>query len=371
MISFAQQDIANEGKYLKFLEIFSNLSNLFSDSKFPYLHYRIIENLFCRCYDADNLSRSDTAFDASIGNLGIGLKTFTITSENSREKVAEFNKLFPKIKHLDDGDFIKSISQFRNDRISLAKRLYNIDKSIYHIVGRRENEIVLFETDYDEIKIDSLEFLDKSKASIFYTDTINEYSFNFSKSTLFRKFQIPNNIYSFPVEILNDPYDLLFELIEYSKLKKAKEEYVILPLYGRGRKVFDKSGLNAWNAGGRKRDPSEMYIPNPAELRALFPDFFPPIEESFELITPTKDILVAKICQQGGKALMTNPNKAISDWLLRKVLLLKNSDLATIEHLDNLGFDSVRVTKLETNKFNIDIATTGSYEKFMESFQYR
>ena len=369
MISFAQQDIANKGEYLKFLEIFSNLSNLFSDSKIPYLHYRIAENLFCRCYDANNLSRSDTAFDASIGSLGIGLKTFTISSDNSREKIAEFNRLFPKIKHLDNTEFIKNISQFRNDRISLAKRVYNIDKSIYHIVGRRESEIILFETDYDEIQIDSLEFLEKSKASIFYTDTINEYSFNFSKITLFRKFQIPNNAYSFPVEILNDPYDLLFELIEYSKLKSVKEKYIILPLYGRGRKVYEGSGLNAWNAGGRKRDISEMYIPHPVELREMFPNFFPSIDEPFELITPTKDILDAKICQQGGKALMTNPNKAISDWLLRKVLHLNEGELATIEKLDELGFDSVRITKLESHKFKIDIAPIESYEEYLKEYK--
>ncbi len=368
MIPFAQQNLGKNEEYIKFLEMFSNLSNLFSDSKIPYLHYRIAENLFCKCYGAENLSRSDTAFDASIGKLGVGLKTFTISSSNSREKIAEFNKLYPKIKHLDDTAFIKNISKFRNDRISLAKRLYNIDNSIYHIVGRRENEIVLFETDYDQIKIDSLEFIEKSKASTFYTDTVNEYNFNFSKSTLYRKFKIPNTAYSFPVEILNDPYDLLFELIEYSKLKNAKEEYVILPLYGRGRKVFERSGLNAWNAGGRERDSSEMYIPNPVELRRLFPDFFPPIEEPFKLITPSKDVLIAKISQQDGKALMTNPNKSISDWLLRKVLLLKVGDLATIRHLDNLGFDSVRITKLKSHEYKIDIAPTGSYEKFIKDF---
>ena len=41
---------------------------------------------------------------------------------------------------------------------------------------------------------------------------------------------------------------------------------------------------------------------------------------------PTGEIFSAKLCQENSKALMTNPNKALSDWLLRKVLQLKEVD---------------------------------------------
>ena len=37
---------------------------------------------------------------------------------------------------------------------------------------------------------------------------------------------------------------------------------------------------------------------------------------------PSGEILSAKVCQQGRKALMTNPNNAMADWMLRKVLSL-------------------------------------------------
>ena len=52
---------------------------------------------------------------------------------------------------------------------------------------------------------------------------------------------------------------------------------------------------------------------------------------------------------------MTNPNRALSDWLLRKVLQLKEGELATMEKLDKLGFDSVIILKDENENFKIDI----------------
>ncbi|MGB0999196.1 MAG: hypothetical protein ACPGVE_02545 [Flavobacteriales bacterium] len=63
---------------------------------------------------------------------------------------------------------------------------------------------------------------------------------------------------------------------------------------------------------------------------------------------------------------MTNPNKALSDWLLRKILQLEEGELATIEKLDKLGFDSVIITKNEKSEFKIDIMKTDSYDKFIK-----
>jgi len=59
---------------------------------------------------------------------------------------------------------------------------------------------------------------------------------------------------------------------------------------------------------------------------------------------------------------MTNPNKALSDWLLRKILQLKEGELATIEKLNELGFDSVIITK--NGNFKIDIMRTNAYNEF-------
>ena len=200
------------------------------------------------------------------------------------------------------------------------------------------------------------------------------YSFNYSKSTLFRKFIIPQNAFRLPIDIIEDPYSLLLELFEENKnLKTATdklikgENYVILPLYGIQKKqkfIFERSGLNQWNANGRKRDFGEIYIPIPAELHRKYPTFFPKRDEDFSLQIPTGEIFSAKVCQENSKALMTNPNKALSDWLLRKVLQLKEGELATMEKLDNLGFDSVIITKSDNQNFKIDIMKTNTYNEF-------
>lgn len=374
MKSFAEIDIENNGNYLKLLSAVSKLSGLFSESAIPFINYRVAENIFCRSFDAGNLSRSDTAFDANYNSIGVGLKTFVCNSNNSNEKVAEFNSLSRVLADFKGKELAHKLAEFRNERIDLANRLYNIESSLYHIVARKDSELVLFETDYDKIDIENIHAVKQNSASLQFEDGKNLYSFNYSKSTLFRKFYIPYTAFKLPIEILEDPYSLLLELFEDKALKPATdklvrgENYVILPLYGFRNKekfVFEKSGLNQWNAGGRKRDFGEVYIPIPAEIHRQFPDFFPERDKLFELKIPTGEIFSAKVCQDNSKALMTNPNKALSDWLLRKVFQVKEGELLTIEKMNELCFDSVVIIKDENGNYKIDKAKLDSYEQFI------
>jgi hypothetical protein len=332
MKSFAEIDIDNKGNYLNLLSAVSKLSGLFSESSVPFINYRVAENVFCRSFDAGNLSRSDTAFDANYNSVGVGLKTFTCNSNNSTEKVAEFNSLSRVLADFKGKELAIKLGEFRNDRINLANRLYDIESSLYHIVARKEKELLLYETDYNTIDISNIHSVKSNKASLQFEDGNNFYSFNYSKNTLFRKFIIPQHAYRLPIEIIEDPYTLLLELFENKDLKLATDKlikgqnFVILPLYGIQKKekhIFEKSGLNQWNANGRKRDFGEVYIPIPAELHKKYPNFFPSRDEEFNLQIPTGEVFNAKLCQENSKALMTNPNNALSDWLLRKVLQLK------------------------------------------------
>ena len=375
MKSFAQIDIDNNGNYLKLLSAVSKLSGLFSESAVPFINYRVAENIFCRSFDADNLSRSDTAFDANFNTIGIGLKTFTSPSNRSREKIAEFNQLSSELRKHENIELAIKLAEFRNERIELAKRVYNIDKSIYHIVARKENELALFETDYNKINIENVKIEKETKASILFHDGINQYSYNYSKSTLFRLFETPQNAFKLPIDIIDDPYTLLLELFEEKDFKLSSNRlikganYVVLPLYGikdKRKFVFEKSGLNQWNAGGRKRDISEIYIPIPIKIHQKYPDFFPSRDKKFNLKVPTKEVLSAKVCQENSKALMSDPNKALSDWLLRKVLKLKEEEFATIEKLEKLGFDSVIILKDNDDNYRIDIMKSDSYNRFIE-----
>lgn len=62
---------------------------------------------------------------------------------------------------------------------------------------------------------------------------------------------------------------------------------------------------------------------------------------------------------------MSNPNSDLGKWILRDVLQLKEWELATIEHLDRLGFDSVIVYKDSDTDYRIDVCKTMSYSKDM------
>ncbi len=375
MKSFAQIDIERKGNYLKLLSAVSKLSGLFSESSIPFINYRVAENIFCKSFDAGNLSRSDTAFDANYNSIGIGLKTFTCSTNNSNEKVAEFNSLSKNLINLKGKELALKLGEYRNERIELATRLYNIENSLYHIVARKEKELLLFETDYNLIDLNNIHSVKQNNASLQFEDGRNFYSYNYSKSTLFRKFIIPKNAYRLPIEIIEDPYNLLLELFEDKILKPATDKlikginYIILPLYGEKNKqkfVFEKSGLNQWNAGGRKRDLGEIYIPIPAEVHSYYPDFFPSRDEEFNLAIPTGEVFTAKVCQDNSKALMTNPNKALSNWLLRKVFNLQEGELATIEKMNELGFDSVIIQKTSNGNYKIDKVKSDSYDEFIE-----
>ena len=74
---FLERQSQNQiGYYERLLKAVGSLSNLFSESPEPYLASRATENLFCKAFEAQNLSRSDASADASKGKIGFGIKTF-------------------------------------------------------------------------------------------------------------------------------------------------------------------------------------------------------------------------------------------------------------------------------------------------------
>ena len=86
------QEKEQQQLYLKLLQVTGSLSNIFSDSISPYLYYRAMENIFCKAFEADNLSRGDVSVDAAKNKVGIGLKTFLFNNGKTFQKIAEFNK---------------------------------------------------------------------------------------------------------------------------------------------------------------------------------------------------------------------------------------------------------------------------------------
>ncbi len=358
--------------YSGMLSKIAGLSRLFSGNSQPYLYYRIAENLFCKAFSAENLSRGDTSADASRDGMGFGIKTFLYKNGQSLEKVAEFNSEHTVFANLPPDEKIRKIAELRNLRIEATKRIHDLAQIIYHCVVRRDSEILVYEKPMRTIDLGNITDIVVNGNAITFNDGIESYSFYIPKSTLMMRFETKEVLLKIPVNILEDPFKLI-ENVSIGKEQLTRDpsdeevEQVILPLYGMksGTKVvFEKSGLNQWNASGRKRDYDEIYIPIPAWIQNQFQDFFPPRDVPFNLFLPNQKVLSAKVCQDGSKALMTNPNSALGEWLLRDVMGLNEGELVTYAKLEEIGLDSVVITKDKSGGYKIDFTEIGTYEKF-------
>ena len=378
------QDDKNKDKYFELLKVVAGLSGLFSDSNVAYLNYRAAENIFCKAFEADNLSRSDCSADASKDNVGIGLKTFLNNNGRTYQKVAEFNKNRNNYMESSNiGDMVHDIANMRNKRIESTKTIHGIDNIIYHCVARQEEKFLIFEEEMDYIDTKSIKKINLKGNSLTFQDKINEYNFNVSKSTLLKRFITPENATIVDIKILDNPFDLLQDIyykntiMTYEKKANDKVESVILPLYSPTRnEVMEKSGLNQWNASGRKRNQDEVYIPVPIMIHRKYPYFFPLKDKSFNLVLPNKKIISAKMCQNStieldglivdkGKGLMSNPNTQLGEWILRDILEIPYGKLVTMDDLYSIGIDSVEIRKISDDYYEIDFKGIGSFEKFI------
>lgn len=378
------QDDKNKDKYFELLKVVAGLSGLFSDSNVAYLNYRAAENIFCKAFEADNLSRSDCSADASKDNVGIGLKTFLNNNGRTYQKVAEFNKNRNNYMESSNiGDMVHDIANMRNKRIESTKTIHGIDNIIYHCVARQEEKFLIFEEEMDYIDTKSIKKINLKGNSLTFQDKINEYNFNVSKSTLLKRFITPENATIVDIKILDNPFDLLQDIyykntiMTYEKKANDKVESVILPLYSPTRnEVMEKSGLNQWNASGRKRNQDELYIPVPIMIHRKYPYFFPLKDKSFNLVLPNKKIISAKMCQNStieldglivdkGKGLMSNPNTQLGKWILRDILEIPYGKLVTMDDLYSIGIDSVEIRKISDDYYEIDFKSIGSFKKFI------
>jgi hypothetical protein len=350
--------------YVRLLKAVGSFSKLFSESPEPYLAYRAAENIFCKAFEADNLSRSDASADASKDRIGVGLKTFLEGNGRTLQKVAEFNGDHILFNNLPPMEKIIKIAELRNERLETTKRIFGLDEIIYHCVTRQVGKMLVYESSAPLIDVKNINNVKVSPSSIQFSEPSGEYSFNISKSTLYKRFVTENLSLEIPVDevekVMADA-GLIFAPVKV-------QPHVFLPLYSlKGRKhVPERSGLNQWNAGGRTRKTDEVYIPIPAWIHRKFPGFFPERDSVFELTLPDRTPLSASVCQEGSKALMSNPNTILGKWILRDVLNLREGELVTYEKLQTIGLDSVVVYKIDNDHYDIDFTRIGTYEKFLD-----
>jgi hypothetical protein len=143
------------------------------------------------------------------------------------------------------------------------------------------------------------------------------------------------------------------------------------------KEVPAKSGINQWNAGGRKRSFGEAYISIPRKVHQMKPGFFPERDQKFDLRLPSGEVVRAKVCQQGSKALMSDPNTVLCNWLFSTIdgdhsysqSRLSRGLPYTYDDLARIGKDSVRLTKIAGDDlvFELEFAAVGSYEEFVSA----
>jgi hypothetical protein len=119
------------------------------------------------------------------------------------------------------------------------------------------------------------------------------------------------------------------------------------------------------------------------EIHNLFPNFFPEIDKEnkkhFNLLLPNGKEIKASMCQTAtkvingiqvnkGKGLMSNPNKALGEWVLQEILKVPEGKLVTYEMLVDAGIDSVEVRKIDNDNFEIDFKKVNSYYDFIDQF---
>lgn len=365
-IPYNQLDVE---KYLKDLKLVGSLSGLFSDSDIPLLHYRATENLYCADFNAINLARADVSADAKLRYHGVGIKTFTEGNGKTLQKVAEFNSQQSLYSNLNGIEKVKKVAELRNKRLEFTKTAYGLNDLIYHCIVRNKDGFFLFEEVMNFIDIDNIKLITESSHTYIFTDGIEEYKFDSSKSTLYKRFITDTYFAYIKVDILTDPIETLRKIsISNEDVVIDFSQSVIIPLYSmkNGEKfIFEKSGLNQWNAGGRARHYDEVYIPFNSILREMYEGFFPSRDTPFEVILPNGTSMSMKLCQENCKALMSNPNKDLGKWLLRDVLRIPYGQIITYKDLLEIGIDSVSFKKIEDKKYLLDFKNVGEFERFI------
>lgn len=380
--------------YEKAVKSVGSLSRLFSNNSSPYLSPKFVEKLFVLTSRSKDLASIDISFDAMTGaNAGVGVKTFTANNFLSvkSEKIAEFTAHASggEFQGLPNDEIAYKVADFRNSRVLSDARVFKIDldSSFYHCLIRSSGSCMIHEEPYHLIDLSKFTMINENRSSSNpqFTDGKHTYSFSKAKNTLYKKFDIGkySNSSVIEVKLLEDVFELLIsgklnlaEGIFASAEGNPSSDFVILPLYStKSGDVRPKSGINQWNAGGRERKFGEGYVPHPVEVRELFPDFFPPIETPFTLRLPTGEEMSAKVCQENGKAIMSNPNTSLNDWLFQLIdespevskQRFRNRKPYTMSDLVRVGKDSVQITCLDRKAKIYELApkALGSYEEFI------
>lgn len=407
----------DKDRYAELLKAMGAMSGLFSDNDSPYIDSRFVERIYAHTTGGSDIGRADCSFDVSFDSgEGVGIKTFLAGAGDSKlEKVAEFNTLarLGEFKVRDKEELVMRIAAARNRRVLSDSVEFGIDldASLYHCLVRFPQGGCVHEEPYPIIDVKKLRPTKSNGtklrswselgSKIYFCDGESQYSFNLSKSVLYKRFSFDRRREAIDLPIHPNPLELLlgrgkatesvrpglvvidrWDDEKAGSAAKPGVDYVILPLYSsRTGTVPAASGINQWRASGRPRKFGEAYVSIPSVIHQLCEGFFPPRDTPFNLLLPnSKEVRSAKVCQDGDKALMTDPNFVLGEWLISVIdptipksafnQPVKDRQPFTYGDLKAIGKDSIRVSRGEekgTMIYRAEFSPLGSFEDFIDS----
>jgi len=413
-------------EYIKFLQVYGALSNLFRQKQgdmIPYLDSKFQETIFAKIFNSQNADIGNTPHDvvSIFGNdrIGIGLKTW-MNSKPSFQKVMQLKRYQNDIKAVlaqnNNEALAFKISEIKNERMKsdYVRLGLSEDKNIYHYITRDEGRFVINECSYPLIDINNLQNFNLTPTAFSWSDGKKDYKFTFADSQIHQKFDSSKNdtflLHQFDIKIIDDPFTFLlesyFNFIDSAKTSTTNIVEAYLPLYSyETKEVEKKSGLNAWNGAPKvkgsniPRPLNEVYIPIPKDFHYKYRDFFchdilKVIEDRekykndkdnrpevrFHIQLPNGKRIPGLITGDNLKNFQSGSNterdengnrfgqSALGQWLLIDVLGLRERQPVTRDWLIKKGTDSVRLwrEKGDYKTIYIDFAPIGSFEAFMK-----
>lgn len=133
------------------------------------------------------------------------------------------------------------------------------------------------------------------------------------------------------------------------------KEVVNLPLFSeKQQRMHERSGLNWGQRPEYSREPNQAYLSVPKSIHDEHPDFFPPKDQEFNLLTDDGESFVCVMAQDNRKAIETRYDNSILGKYFRQRLSVPLGSFVSLDHLEKYGRKSISVYKLSNELYYID-----------------
>ncbi|MCM3358675.1 restriction endonuclease PLD domain-containing protein [Psychrobacillus sp. MER TA 171] len=129
--------------------------------------------------------------------------------------------------------------------------------------------------------------------------------------------------------------------------------YVDLPLLlNNDTAIHERSGLNWGQRPGR--EPNQAYIPVSSRIHQANPNFFPPTQQEFNMLTDDGHQLICVVAQSNRKAIETPESNSILGRYFRERLRVPLGTRVDAQDVIDYGRTSVRVYKIDDETYFMD-----------------